>query len=127
MRLIYSFRFDRLIQQIQYKSQLVGIEVTIQEESYTSKCSALDLETIGKHEDHVYAGTRVKRGLFKTALGLLINADVNGALNILRKVIGDTFLKPFVAAVLSQEAFREQVARLIPSSGYLCYPFKVCF
>ena len=119
--------FNRLIQQIQYKAQLVGIEVTTQEESYTSKCSALDLETIGKHEDHAYAGTRVKRGLFKTALGLLINADVNGALNILRKVIGDTFLKPFVAAVLSQEAFREQVARLIPSSGYLCYPFKVCF
>jgi len=109
--------FNRLIQQIQYKAQLVGIEVTTQEESYTSKCSALDLETIGKHEDHAYAGTRVKRGLFKTALGLLINADVNAALNILRKVIGDTFLKPFV----------QKVARLIPSSGYLCYPFKVCF
>ena len=119
--------FDKLIQQIQYKAQLVGIRVTIIEESYTSKCSALDLEVIGRHEDHAYAGKRVKRGLFKTALGILINADVNGALNILRKVISDTFLKPFIAAVLSQEAFREKVARLIPSSGYLCYPFKVCF
>jgi len=109
--------FDKLIQQIQYKAKLIGIVVTTEEESYTSKCSALDLEEIGKHEDHAYAGKRVKRGLFKTALGILINADVNGALNILRKVIGDNFLKPFI----------EKVARLIPSSGYLCYPFKVCF
>jgi len=108
--------FYRLIQQIQYKGKLVGIQVTTEEESYTSKCSALDLETIGKHEDHAYAGKRVKRGLFRTALGILINADVNGALNILRKVIGDTFLKPFT----------EKASRLIPSRGYLCYPFRVC-
>ena len=93
-----SIPFDKLIKQIQYKarseaerrsgfSQLVGIKVTITAESYTSKCSALDLEAIGKHEDHAYAGKRVKRGLFRSASGLLINADVNGALNILRQVI----------------------------------------
>lgn len=109
--------FDRLIQKIQYKAQLVGIQVTIVEESYTSKCSALDLEIISKHEDHAYSGKRVGRGLFKTACGLVINADVNGALNILRKIIGDDFLKSFIG----------KVAWLIPSSGYLCYPIKVCF
>ncbi|MBM3239777.1 IS200/IS605 family element transposase accessory protein TnpB [Candidatus Poribacteria bacterium] len=109
--------FELLIQQIQYKAQLVGIKVTIIEESYTSKCSAMDLEAIGKHEDHAYAGKRVKRGLFKSAIGFLINADVNGALNTLRKIIGDNFLKSFI----------QKVAWLIPSSGYLCYPFKVCF
>jgi len=109
--------FDKLIQQIQYKAQLVGIKVTKVCENYTSKCSALDLEEIGKHEDHAYAGKRVFRGMFRTAFGILINADVNGALNILRIVIGDNFLKPFI----------QKVARLIPSSGYLCYPFKVCF
>ena len=78
--------FNKLIQQIQYKAQLVGIRVTIIEESYTSKCSALDLEVIGRSRKDfgTYAGKRVKRGLFKTALGLLINVDVNGALNILR-------------------------------------------
>ena len=54
-----------------------------QEESYTSKCSFLDGESICKHES--YVGSRVYRGLFKTASGLLINADVNGSLNILRK------------------------------------------
>jgi len=109
--------FNKLIGQIQYKAQLVGIRVTTEEEGYTSKCSALDLETIGKHEDHAYAGYRVTRGLFKSSLGIFINADVNGALNILRKAIGDDFLKPFIS----------KVARLIPSSGYLCYPIKVCF
>ena len=69
-----------------------------------------------KHEDHAYAGRRVKRGLFRTAAGLLLNADVNGALNILRKAIGDYFLEPLI----------QNVARLTPSSGYLCYPIKVC-
>lgn len=112
--------FLRFINFITYKAQLAGIKVTIHEESYTSKCSALDLEVIAKHEDHAYAGKRIKRGLFASALGIFINADVNGALNILRKVIGDNFLKPFVQQLT-------QVARLILSSGYLCYPLKVCF
>ena len=51
--------------------------------SYTSKCSFLDGEDICKHEE--YAGRRVHRGLFKTPSGRLVNADVNGSLNILRK------------------------------------------
>lgn len=46
------------------------------EESYTSKCSALDFEPITKHAR--YLGKRVKRGLFQSALGVKINADVNG-------------------------------------------------
>ncbi len=117
--------FNRLIHQIQYKAKLVGIEVTTIEEGYTSKCSALDLEKIGKHEDHAYAGKRVERGLFRTSFGLLINADVNGALNILRKIIGDTFLKPFVEKVARHGV--PMKSRCLPSRGYLCYPFKVCF
>ena len=112
--------FLRFIEFISYKAQLAGIKVTIQEESYTSKCSALDLEAIAKHEDHAYAGKRIKRGLFVSELGFRINADVNGALNILRKVIGDSFLSTFIQNL-------KKVARLIPSSGYLCYPLKVCF
>lgn len=56
------------------------------EESYTSKCSFLDDEDICKHEE--YAGKCIKRGLYKASDGRLINADVNGALNILKKVIG---------------------------------------
>ena len=71
-----------LIEQIKYKAQLAGIETVITQEAYTSKCSALDLEVIGKHE--TYMGKRKKRGLFVTATGKLINADCNGALNIAR-------------------------------------------
>lgn len=82
--------FDKLIKQIQYKSELVGINVILNEESYTSKCSSLDLESIQKHEN--YVGNRIKRGLFKYSNGL-INSDINGSLNILRKVIGDDFIK----------------------------------
>ena len=80
----------KLIQQITYKAELKGIKVICNEESYTSKCSALDLEPVCKHDE--YVGKRVKRGLFQSTK-TLINADVNGALNILRKVTcNDEFL-----------------------------------
>lgn len=82
--------FLTLINQIKYKAELQGITVLLNEESYTSKCSALDLEDIKKHE--VYQGKRIKRGLFKTEKGLLINSDVNGSLNIGRKVFGNDFI-----------------------------------
>ena len=70
---------------INYKCQLEGIKVVFHEESYTSKCSFFDKESIRKHD--VYMGKRIKRGLFKTATGRLINADVNGAYNIMKKAI----------------------------------------
>jgi putative transposase len=59
---------------------LAGIEVIETEESYTSKCSAIDLEPKKKHEQ--YLGKRIKRGLFKTSQGKLINADLNGSLKV---------------------------------------------
>jgi putative transposase len=79
----------RFVEMLQYKAELVGIHVVVSEESYTSKCSFLDLEPIGKQE--VYAGKRVKRGLFQAADGRRLNADINGAFNILRKVVPDAF------------------------------------
>lgn len=78
--------FYKLIQMLLYKCALEGITVKEIEESYTSKCSFLDDEEISKHER--YKGKRIKRGLFKTAGGNIINADVNGGLNILRKAVG---------------------------------------
>ena len=80
----------RFLQMLQYKGQIAGIKVVLVEESYTSKCSALDWEPIQKHSD--YIGSRVKRGLFRTKTGRLINADVNGSLNIGRKAVGDGFI-----------------------------------
>ena len=63
---------------------LEGINVIEIEESYTSKCSALDNETVEKHDK--YIGKRVHRGLFQSKDHLL-NADVNGAINIMRKFL----------------------------------------
>ena len=81
--------FCKFINMVKYKAQLNGIDVIQREESYTSKCSFLDNEEICKHEQ--YVGKRVKRGLFKSHDGRLINADLNGALNILRKEIPNAF------------------------------------
>ena len=80
--------FLTFINQIQYKATLQGISVTLTEESYTSKCSFLDSEVVQKHE--IYAGKRIKRGLFKTAKGVFINADINAAFNILKKFLQET-------------------------------------
>lgn len=82
-----SIPFDKFIFMLQYKCNLEGINVIIREGSYTSKCSFIDNEEIKKHE--TYLGRRIKRGLFKTAFGKIINADLNGSLNIMRKVVGE--------------------------------------
>ena len=79
--------YYKLLNMLTYKCELLGITVHITEESYTSKCSFLDNEEICKHDG--YKGKRIKRGLYKSSDGRLINADVNGALNILKKVIGE--------------------------------------
>lgn len=78
-----SVPFGILKRKLEAKCEYYGINYVLQEESYTSKCSSLDLEKIEKHEE--YLGKRIKRGLFRTKKGKLINADVNGACNILRK------------------------------------------
>lgn len=70
----------RWIEMLKYKLELHGIRLIEQEESHTSKCDHLAFETIEHHEK--YAGKRVKRGLFQSSIGKLINADVNGALGI---------------------------------------------
>lgn len=75
----------RFIEMLRYKAQIRGINFILQEESYTSKCSFLDNEPICNHD--VYVGKRVHRGLFRASDGTLINADINGALNILRKAV----------------------------------------
>ncbi len=58
-------------------------------EDYTSRCSFLDGEMIARHTR--FMGHRIKRGIFKSRSGILINADVNAAYNILRQGISDAF------------------------------------
>jgi putative transposase len=84
-----SIPFQKLIDMITYKAVLKGIEVLLTEESYTSKCSFIDMEPLKKQES--YKGKRVERGLFKSENGTLINADCNGSGNIIRKVFPNAF------------------------------------
>ena len=86
--------FLKLMDKITYKSKLIGINVETTEESYTSKVDHLAFETLDKHD--VYLGKRKKRGLFQSSTGVLLNADINGAIGIGRKVFGDSFVKEII-------------------------------
>lgn len=90
-----SVPHSEFIEQLRYKCALAGINVITNEESYTSKTSAIDLEPMEKQD--VYAGKREKRGMFRSKDGLRINADVNGSLNIGRKVFGDEYARAYLA------------------------------
>ena len=81
--------YESFISKLQYKCALSGIRVELVNESHTSKCSFLDNEDIVHHE--TYIGKRIKRGLFISGEGKLINADVNGSYNILRKCKPNAF------------------------------------
>ena len=80
--------YARLISYLEYKCNMNGIKFQSHEESYTSKCDSLACEPIGKRDK--YLGKRTRRGMFVSSTGKSINADVNGAVNILRKVVGDS-------------------------------------
>ncbi len=90
-----SLPHARFIDMLTYKAQLVGIEVLVQEESYTSKASFLDLDPIpvyGKQEGKpAFSGKRVTRGMYISSTGQEINADVNGSYNIMRKALPNVF------------------------------------
>lgn len=94
-----SIPHSKLIDKIKYKSKLVGIEVQVTEESYTSKIDHLAFEELKKQEN--YLGKRKKRGLFQSSTKKLINADVNGAIGIARKVFDDSILKPIIDSGLA--------------------------
>ena len=84
--------YNKFISQLKYKCQLRGIEVVEQEESYTSKASFIDSDVIpvwkNDGKKYTFSGKRVKRGLYKSKNGKLINADINGSYNILSKGLG---------------------------------------
>jgi putative transposase len=85
----------RFIAMLTYKAELVGIPVRITEESYTSKASFLDVDPLPVYDPAkptaTFSGKRVRRGLYQAADGRRLNADVNGAYNIIRKVLPDAF------------------------------------
>lgn len=81
----YCLLFDK----IKYKAEMYGINVIFTEESYTSQSSFYDQDPLPKYGDEnipEFSGKRKKRGLYLTKDYFAINADVNGSLNIGRKV-----------------------------------------
>jgi putative transposase len=102
-----SIPHARFIDMLTYKAALVGIQVEVREESYTSQASFLDLDPIPNYkpndeEEHVFSGKRIGRRnrLYRTKDGRKICADVNGAYNILRKSRPDAFAKGIAAYVV---------------------------
>lgn len=82
-----SIPYNSFIEKMAYKCENYGIKLHLTEESHTSKCDHLANEPLGHREK--YLGKRVKRGLFHSSTGKYINADVNGAIGIARKVFPD--------------------------------------
>ena len=82
--------YGKLRDKLMYLCKLYGIEFKLQEESYTSKASFFDGDEIPVYDkeniqEYKFSGKRIKRGLYHTSKGYQLNADCNGALNILRK------------------------------------------
>ena len=87
--------FNQFILTLKVTAYKYGIQVTGNEESYTSKASFLDMDGIpvyskGSKKPCSFSGSRISRGMYLSNDGILINADVNASLNIARKAFGDT-------------------------------------
>lgn len=99
---------NKFISMVQYKGRLVGINVIIVEESYTSKIDHFALEPMKHHAN--YLGKRKKRGLFQSSTGRLVNADVNGAIGILRKVVGDSGINQIINRGFTDNPLRVKIS-----------------
>ena len=85
-----SIPFSKIIDIIKYKAEDFGIKCIEQEESYTSKASFLDNDNIptfneNENKKHTFSGKRITRNLYQTQNNQIIDADLNGALNIMKK------------------------------------------
>lgn len=100
--------FDKFKAKLESKCNFYGIKYQLVNEAYTSKTDALALDEIIKQP---YGDSRrIKRGLYKSITGQLINADINGAINILRKVAGDSVLEQIISSGLVNRPGRIKLA-----------------
>lgn len=83
-QMLHSFPYDKFYRMLEYKLRLIGIQMVIINESFTSRCSPLSEAIDLKHSDK---GRRISRGLFVDGSGVYFNADAVGAWNIYRKFI----------------------------------------
>lgn len=91
--------YQILLQQLKYKCENVGINYIEQEESYTSGTSFLDEENPIK--ENYNKNRRIQRGLFKSNSGLLINSDVNGSFQIMKKAFPNAISRYGIEGVLT--------------------------
>jgi len=86
--------YAEFINKLKYKCEDAGIKLIITEESYTSKASFIDndkIPTYGENFNYDFSGKRIQRGLYQSNNGILVNADCNGAYNIIKKVFPNVF------------------------------------
>jgi putative transposase len=84
-RIFYNIPYARIIIKLREKLSSLGKNLIVKEESYTSKCDSLSLKELCYKNK--YMGERKNRGLYISLIGKAINADLNGAINIMRKII----------------------------------------
>jgi putative transposase len=100
-----NLSLGQFVDKLGYKLGSHGIELIVTDESYTSKASFVDSDKMPKRynpkvkQKRTFSGRRVKRGSYKSSDGTLINADVNGAFNILRKMDSDFSFSKLVEKV----------------------------
>ena len=81
--------YEKYINQLIYQGKIYGIDIILTEESFTSLASFLDNDSFNNN----FNGKRIKRGLYKSKNGILINADVNSSYNIIHKVFPKAFVE----------------------------------
>ena len=91
--------YDSFKRKLEYKCKLNGISYIETEESYTSKIDHLAFEEM-KHQPK-YLGKRIHRGLFQSSTGKLLNADINGSIGIMRKVLESKISQEWIKSLLN--------------------------
>jgi len=110
--------FYMLFEKIKYKAEQTGLDVIFTEEAYTSKASFLDHDELYKYEkgvEHTFSGKRKHRGLYVSKEGYALNADVNGSLNIRRKVIPE-----FVFTGIGDRSLAARPVTINPLKAFGC-------
>ena len=122
-KLFVKIPHTKLIELIKYKAKKAGIKVIMVNESYTSGCSCLDGEKVGKNAYN--KKRRISRGMFRSNQGILINADVNGAYNILYKFTKTSAKSISEYVVYSQFKANNMYNGAMTSPRMVCTPLRL--
>ena len=122
-KLFVKIPHARLIELIKYKAKQAGIYVIMINESYTSGCSCLDGEIVGKNAYN--KKRRISRGMFRSNQSILINADVNGAYNILYKFTKTSAKSISEYVVYSKLKANNMYNGIMMSPRMVCTPLRL--